>query len=271
MSDKSGWELSADKFCLPLTLGSVNTEWYNWKLEYNKTNSINNSYKAAADAAGITYNINARAENFGKFNWDIDVKCFYATPNPDVPPYEYKVRTVDLANLFPNTSSSEGNANRSVTLESSVSNRKATVGENPGYNWTNAVASVKKDDTHGNNPKGNQYYPVDPIALISKIQGGQTGETTDAPTYSESNVDYRFVIGKKQFQTIREYYRDKKSNKYTTFSSEKGAFVGDETGDNILYRGIKSYRSPLITALGGRQRAIGCNNSENSSKCEVID
>lgn len=253
----AGWKLNRNKFCLPLDLESANTKWYEWKINGAAEGPLKEAAKSSID-----YNIKAYAKDFGKFNWNIDISCFYGNPpNGDEPP-QYKIRTVDLNNLFPVTgqSSDTGNINKTYPLTNS-SRKTVYVGEEPGYNWTSAVESTKKEGTVGTNPKANENYVVDPVALIGKIQ--------DEPTYVENNIDYQFEIGKEEFDIIRKYYKNDKSSTYTTFTNN---FVGDDPTDDLYYRGVQSYKSPLITSLGNncRRRAIGCNNSLSLTKCEVI-
>ena len=288
----AGWKLKQDKFCLPLTLESANTRWYEWKIAYDETINdpnpagVNVTQRAAAVATAKTlastevtkYNINASAKDFGKFNWDIDIKCFYATPPTTTcitPPcdevYDYEVRTVDLANLFPaETAEGENNVNKSVQLRNS-SGTTVYVGKEPGYNWTSAVESTKKSGTSGTNPNGNENYPVDPVALIKKVQDSETPGTGVKSTYDASNIDYKFDLNKDGLSVIKNYFKDSsgKSKNYGNFSN---SFVGDGHGE----MGISSYKSPLITKLvsngyGSRNRKIGCNNSKDSHTCEVIE
>ena len=93
--DKEGFTRHKNRFCIPENYPFVNTEWWLYyyaqqddKYEFAaedenmECKSSCQSYKAYkySDLKSFSYNYNirARTRKFGYFNWDIDIKCFYA-------------------------------------------------------------------------------------------------------------------------------------------------------------------------------------------------
>ena len=92
----SPWIEIKDKFCIPVSAGGVNVEWFNQY--YNRyikekdievksiENEINECKKEIDTITKTTYypssintwNIHAETRNFGYFGWNIDISCFYA-------------------------------------------------------------------------------------------------------------------------------------------------------------------------------------------------
>ena len=124
---------------------------------YQKTEMTDN------DINNIKYNISAMTKKFGFFEWDLSIKCFYAVNSefPQIPENEssckptcvkddddskstekYRIRTVDLANLFPDK---DGNK---------LANTDDT-GRTPGFNWTKYSSQEKKDPNYTSLP--SQY------------------------------------------------------------------------------------------------------------------
>ncbi len=151
----------------------------NSKISYNDNDHINNivcpngtkltdiscGYKNttfdSSDEKKVNYNINAITKKFGYFSWDLNIKCFYAVNSefPSTPEKEckatcspdtastkstekYRIRTVDLANLFPDK---DGNKLSSTD----------STGRTPGFNWTKYSSQEIKDKKYTSLP--SQY------------------------------------------------------------------------------------------------------------------
>ncbi len=162
--ENSGWQKVDKKFCLPLNAPSVNQKW--WNYYYTKESSGSKTYSfetteykdncpqtcrfttVSSIAPGdiSKWNINAVTKKFGHYGWNITISCFYALNNNvtlttkkcTVPecktsnPQAYRIRSVDLGNLFPNPDGS------------SISNY-TEIGRAPGFNWSSSAKNTVKD------------------------------------------------------------------------------------------------------------------------------
>lgn len=249
--DGKGWYSEKDKFCMPLDAQSVNTKWWEWTTRSNSCqteeavkNELNKDYNNDNNSNG--YNIKATTKNFGYFGWNFDIQCFYALRNEVcnldnngccdnsctgsdcdstiiTPSEGYTVRTVDRANLFPNSEASP-------TLDSANVQKREI-----GFNWTDG-ATVKSYKNEG--------YTVDPVALIDQIQ------KTSATLYDEE-PDYKFTLTTENLANIRKY------NKANDF----GKWNGNTTVKNgiITYDSTFLGDSQYI-GNNGKRGEIGVNN-----------
>ena len=270
----SGWTEISDKFCIPLDARDVNTKW--WSTYYNTLYGNDSSYsyndseardnfesscsgritnsknKAAceytsftsSDAKDLDWNITASARKFGLFEWNIDIKCFYALYSE----YElcattskgkdnqckntYGIRSVDLANLFPSEDTPK------------LSSPDKT-GRTPGFNWSKYSEQTKKDVN----------YKSQPSEYTKWVQ------TKAYEVYSDRYLDYEVNLTKDVMSKIIDHGRD-----YTKW--EGTADVDSTT----------NYKSPLFRKGGvlaknskyPNAQALKCNNMKNykSSECE---
>ncbi len=268
-----GWYEEKGKFCLPLNAQNVNVEWWNWYMKstalkqgndymyessnyadscsaINKTNTSKANINSIKD--DIIWNIAAKIRKFGHFGWKFDVSCFYAlNDNPgeetnsssnstddtsmcETSPTNYRVRTVDNSNLFP---SEKGND----TLDKSITGREA------GFNWTDAAALNKYNNSGA--------YNVIPSQYIANVQ--TRGDTI----YQNDNqyLDYSFHLTPTDLSNIRKF--NKANGAYTNF-----------TGNSSIINGVSAYASSLFRN-GGTIKAnslgnIGCNNDGIGNNCE---
>lgn len=230
VSDKSHWELVDESFCIPRDAKDVNKKYW----LYYQGGKICNKEVSSINSSDIeSWNIKAKIKDFGLFNWNVDVKCFYALDEEDNLCKEpndvnYRIRSVDLNDLFPDT-------------EGSSRNGTADTGREPGFNWTsNAIVSNSK----------NAYYKSNPSTLINAIQGINYG------VYSNKYLDYEFNL---DTNTLREMRNEINDKNYTDFN-EDGFQKSDKAG-------IGYYYSEKIRKLGGKNKTpdkrivdLVCNN-----------
>ena len=202
--ETEGWYYDANKFCMPLDAESVNVKWWEWyKLGnhcYSSTaikeelepNSCNQSATAAEKAKKSSngYNIIAQTRAFGKYQWNFDVKCFYALRNEicDITAdkccgsstketngtMNYTFRTIDNENMFPNA--------KDINV---IDQTKRDI----GFNWTDKAKTLK-----------NEHYIIDPVTLREQIK--QKAQTL----YTDSdNLDYQFYLTPSALAKIRSY------------------------------------------------------------------
>ena len=278
----NGWQEQKDKFCIPLDAKDVNRAW--WNYYYNKVFGSKNNYSVNSseykeecgnsnitkktsftkeDAEAIKYNIKASAKNFGYFHWNINVKCFYAlnsqgvgksknsndekcTPDPGPDSASYRVRSVDLNNLFPAT-----NGDKLLNT--------AAVGRAPGFNWT------KYSDTTDTNKSGSGYnknaYAVEPVKYTQKVQ------SVGYNVYSNDYLDYEFDLTPNVLNKLRSETKDHGHN-YTNF---EGKVVSDKNSSasyyqsDVIRKDIPNAKYPTQTS------ALKCNNMKNYQSGECDD
>ena len=201
----------------------------------------------------ISWNIDAETTNFGYYGWNINIKCFYAlATNPTKCKSDemsadqkekcvtkngietgkesaYRVRSVDLENLFPNKDGAE------ITDPN-------TSGRAPGFNWSEYSEKTKTTSTSYND------YPIKPSKYAATVQ--QKGYNV----YSDEYLDYSIDLTRK---IIAELKQTNGSKNYASFD---GSF------DNKDY--VINYRSPLFTgvlrdAKHPNSESIICNNMKN--------
>lgn len=64
-----GFDLENYKYCTMYNSKNTNQSWWNWRVNTNMSTNAPSVDK---------YNIHASVEKFGKFNWKLNFKCFYA-------------------------------------------------------------------------------------------------------------------------------------------------------------------------------------------------
>ena len=195
------------------------------------------------DVNGVKrWNLNAATRMFGYYGWSFNISCFYALNSKQIEPKNgntsniekcnvpnsfgtaaYRIRTVDLKNLFPDAESSNG------TRE-------------PGFNWSasaNVLASNGK----------NKEYQSTPSLYAEKVQ------SMNYNIYSESSLDYEFNLTKEILQKLKsgdKNYSNFKGNMVT----QHGVY---SYRSNLIRNGTFSGSGNKIL----KEQAIGCNNVEN--------
>lgn len=270
------WQEQKNKFCVPNNAANVNEDW--WNTYYSKLitkNGIDTSIDEAevqskclttrvgtilqpnTTSGNIKYNIKAKTENFGYFKWNIEMQCFYAlnstplsppeTNTEDVPeecksePDNYRVRSVDLENLFP-------------SKDGSKLNNSETYGRLPGHNWTNY--SDPSNNAAFNNP---DYFnsTATPINYLKKIQGAKD------TIYDSDNFEYEIYLSPSDIRSVRKESRaGSAGGNYTEFN---------ESNFKVDANGVIRYYSDIISRFDvhPEESARSCNNIDgHSGNCE---
>lgn len=269
-NDKA-WHNKKEKYCTSLNSADVNVGWWYYgamkalgKTDAESKKNIltgesmtDEELKAAVEDKNIT----ASTRNFGYFNWNIDISCFYAlydpasectgplcetctdpdcnpctgplcNPDPtctgsDCNTVSYRIRTVDNGDLFPST-------------EGKDTTDPSKTGRTPGFNWT---SNAKNDK--------NPNYKINPNKLLTKIQTEGDGIYSN-----DDNVDYKFVLDRTALSEIRKY--NKEQGNYRNY------------GKNFsIINGVSVYSSDLIrkgllsdTKYSPKKGTLGCNNEK---------
>lgn len=276
----TGWQSLPQKFCIPIDALNVNERWWNYyysKVEKNYTPSYKESTNYADNcgnnSGSITnptgnspspekWNIHGSTKKFGFYEWDIDIDCFYAlNSNPSsVPPSDsslkdekcktgegpeiktnYRIRSVDLNNLFP------------ATDGANLAN-KTTSGRTPGFNWSKYATIT---------PTKNSSYNSNPLAYMGKVQ------SLGYNVYSDANLDYEFTLTKDVLRDLRKVTKENGKN-YTNFGTNNN-YKSDSDG-------VSHYRSDDIRRKIPNRRVpessnMYCNNMVNwhTMKCDRSD
>ena len=208
------------------------------------------------DAKNIEYNIHATTKRFGYFGWYIDVDCFYAlyegfdcsnnsnnkqgSNNSRIKANktctdgnsEYRVRAVDLKNLFP---SSDGSKLTSTD----------TTGRSPGYNWSKYATQETKDTAY-------QSFPEKYTKWI---------QSKGYSVYSDQYLDYYIPLTKEEINKIK-----KAGKNYTDY---KGSVdVGSTTiyKSDLIRNEIKGAKYP-----NGQALKCNNMKNYSSSECEKVE
>ena len=280
----SAWEKLTGKFCLPADSGNVNQRWWNAyyiakygedpRYSVNNTNSnskcqISNCKKytgktgdssfTEAAASELKYNINAKAERFGMFGWNINVSCFYAT-NDSFPTYEggetcqtngqciqervARVRSVDLNNLFPNENGE-------------VLTSPNTVGRSEvPFNWSSYASSTKDEN-----------YISQPSAYTTWVQ------STGYRVYEgDDYLDYEVNLSKDAIRELRNTIKANGDNYSKTQSLTGTAKLGTSA---YYYRSSLFRGSNALLARDSKypnENVLKCNNIRNyrATECENV-
>ncbi len=270
------WQNMNKKFCIPLDALNVNTRWWNYyyyninkgKNENNDStknpsynaicgnniDSITNPQNIGPDSDG--WNIHAKTRKFGFYAWNINIDCFYALNsnpanvstsddkskqdkciiNDQKGSNDYKIRPVDLTNLFPATDGGDSN----------LTDPKST-GRTPGFNWSQ----------YANTGNKNLSYASKPSEYVETVQ------RLGYKVYNDENLDYQFIL-------TRDILNDMK-----TTTKVNGKNYTEFNGKTEVKNGVVHYISSAIRSGSELSKAdkkvpeksnIFCNNMKNYSQ-----
>lgn len=244
----SSYRVKNKYFCVPRDAGSVNVDWYQWymyNIEGLKNADIDKDYankcvgKAAKkDSKKYTgsiekWNIEATTKSFGKLNWNINMKCFYAlddgtikdddTKNTTCLNAEKRIRTVQTSNMFPQ------------------SNKVGAKDRKIGFNWTAKANLEKRDFDSTENDTIKTNYANNPSIVKEYYEKG-----------GDNSVDYYFKLSPTDLSNIKKY------NETVTSGSKKAATknLSVYCGTFVTGSNISIYQSNLFRGVGGS--GTGC-------------
>ena len=264
----TSWHSMDKKFCVPLDAKDVNQAWWNYYYNLKNFHTTNStSSKEYQDKCGkyytvggsmpdthytgddIDWNIKAQTTNFGYFGWNIKISCFYAlntTPNvappkpvDDIPAEcksdaSYRVRSVDLNNLFP---ASDGSTNSRA----------------PGFNWSEYATMTKEPEK-----KENSYYTINPSEYAKQVQ-----EVGDG-VYSDDYLDYSIDLTRSMIAALKKENKVIENN-YTDYAGKFDVnYVVNYHSPLFRNGGILSSSSKYPT-----EESLKCNNMKKyNGGCE---
>lgn len=229
----------------------------NYMNNIDKCKSSNGSGTATCDLSSKkdanklpkpTMNIRAESNRFGYFGWNISIDCFYAmvkdktcpTPtntstsssakvckDPINTETGYRIRTVDLANLFPSE-------------EGTKLTNPASTGRSPGFNWSEYATQTTKDKGFISNPKAYTKYVQE--------RGNKI--------YSDENMDYRIKLTKDMITEVKQKVRSGEID-YGKPINDNGSII--ENSSVIHYKSAYIRESGRGIVYPG-DTALKCNN-----------
>ena len=223
----------------------------------NSTSSCNygSATFSSDDAKDITYNIHASTKYFGYFGWYINVDCFYAlydafdcsnnsnnkqgdntskikSNKTCAGDSEYRVRAVDLKNLFP---SEDGSKLTSTD----------TTGRSPGYNWSEFATQNSKDTD----------YKSFPEKYTKWIQ------SKGYSVYSDQYLDYYIPLTKEEINKIK-----KSGKNYTDYKGKVDVNSVTNYKSDLIRSEIKGAKYP-----NGQALKCNNMKNYSSSECENVE
>ena len=180
-------------FCTPYDAENVNQEYWRWAVNNHYTGSLPPDFTPK-------YNINAtlgsNGYGFGKYNWKINLKCFYALSNcvngncdetdkknecgseNSTELCNTKFRVVTSENLFPDE---DGNPKEESQIP---------------FNWTKAA----QDNSPEVQAATASNYGIDPSVYKEQVEASAAFANTDP-----SSAAYRVKINKENIKNIKQY------------------------------------------------------------------
>ena len=272
----------ANKWCIPGKdkMQDANQYWYNYyqdaahkgddSYSFNNTkytNSIKDCKTSSTTySKEVDWNIFANTKNFGYLDWEISMKCFYASnrnykssttnkvckdencKGDKCDKNGYVTRSTDLSNMFPDDSGKKPTSDK-VTMDT------------PGFNWTEYATMENKNlDKNG---KYTQFaLESNPPALIEWVQ------KQGSSIYSNENVDYAVTLTKADINAIRKELNGK--DKYTSWP-------GSVVNNNVYNYTSDLIRKTLSNSVYPNPVALKCNNiaahtpgASYSAECQVF-
>ena len=201
-TNKDDWYFDKNKVCLPLNIKTTNAKWLDWKTKKENSKYTEEQVKKELKGKKNTsngYNIKADIKNFGYFDWNFNINCFYAVKNDNANEKNstklnnYTIKTIDRTDLFKDTIN---------------------------FNWTNkaTITSLK-------NPK----YLVYPERVITEIEKNAAGMYN-----SDEYLDYKFYLTSEKLKEIKEY---NKKNGYGIWNGTVKEVNGINAYSSNLFRG----------------------------------
>lgn len=272
------------KFCTRMDSTPINVNWYRWKRYYDHSKE---NYGLTSEEMSIinqevneNQNIHVNIENFGYYNWNIPLTCFYALALPDDDDKvecDPKVEICDNDNPICDPSVEECDYEcdpdeedcewditdaygfRSISLTNLFpASEEGSSTRDPYFNWSCGATNLS-----------NQDYLVQPVALRENIQ--KAGNSIYDEANEEKYLDYEFTLTPTTINAIRNYNSEQGSYLNPTDDKSQSSAGINKTP------GISVYKSSFIDEMSERygtdflvkRGLIGCNNQSSATQCDT--
>lgn len=227
-----------EMFCSMYDSANVNTNWWKWRINSNRTGSA-----PKPDSYNITATMGKNNAKFGKYHWTIDYKCFYAISDStiDNPGCDSDDENCDTSCKDCDTSSIDNVDTRFVQTGKELfpNNRK------PGFNWTSDATDIalrkEKCNSETTTCAATKGYDIDPGAYAEEIK------TKGDKVYDETPEVHIQINGRKDFDTIGHY-----TSNISKFDGSLGNGYTKSTDIEFLYY----YTSDILKKLNGNIKML---------------
>ncbi len=188
-------------FCTPYDSCDVNEEWWKWDVYGN---ALDDNYEPDA------WNIGSTVKTFGKYNWNLNISCFYALYNETCTGDECQQQLCyrgDEGSAENCADTKEGGKKEStkVNYDLRVASLDSLFPKNRlrGYNWGSS-AKLKSDDPTVQNRLQAGGYDIDPVEYSKTImKNSTTPGKGEEGTYTESELDFRITLSDKDISYLK--------------------------------------------------------------------
>lgn len=253
--DKNAVREEKNKYCTGYDFEPVNEQWWNWKVSPpycdGNTGIPEDMTKLDTLTDKIDYNISAKIIKFGKYNWNIDLNCFYGLSNTVCLPPPVCEDPCECDN-----STELCNATFRPITSSKLFPGKNGENREPGFNWT-SDATDKSISAAVNQATG---YGIDPGQYAKELQ--EKAQSNDEVNFN-GTADYYIHLTKEKIKELRSY---SKANGYTAFGFDKNS-LKTPAGTYTPVEGVKGlyyYNSKILDGFGSnieRNVKAGVNNN----------
>lgn len=233
--DTNTYYENKNKYCVGFDVGEVNPTWWNWKV--NGTCDTSSGKDGSDISVENDKNIKAKINDFGKFNWNVDVNCFYGVSNTIgvIPESESADKNCPPPPPGGETCEDENSTEicnigfRSITEQNLFPDKEGTGSRESGFNWK----SKAKDNTISEAVNNLTGYGIDPGEYAKEIES-QAASNPDIGF--SGTADYYIHLTKDNIKQLRAYA---KKNGYTLYEGQsKNPVNGVE--------GLYYYKSNLL-------------------------
>ena len=261
------------KYYTNLLAPTVN-DYRNWP--YFNPNNADYTIKTFTTKGNKYENIDVDLRNFGSWNqWDLDIDCVYGL-------YQNYMLDKDPSDCDPNKdicSSGVQYIYREIELEDNFPNER-----DPRWNWSGTIGATSIDGRRlvtGAARYGTasyRGYNVDPLALINHIEGN--GNTIYDVQKDSSEVDYEFVLTRKNLRNIRSYNKSVQDfnrdgyNNYADYDTScytkrvNGQDIQICTNNFLDDDRYVTYSTSGYT-VASRKKIAECNNAKNQECYDI--
>lgn len=188
-------------FCTPYDSCNVNEDWWKWDF-YGS--ALADDYKPDA------WNIGSTVKTFGKYNWNLNISCFYALYNETCEGDECLQQQCyrgDEGSAENCGDTKEGNKKESTKLnyDIRVASLDSLFPKNRlrGYNWGSSAKLASNDKTVQSKLKAGGY-DIDPVEYSKAIMKNSTiSGKGEEGTYQERELDFRITLSDKDVAYLK--------------------------------------------------------------------
>lgn len=201
---KEGYRNKSQFVCTTYDAAEVNKKWWDWAVvDKYAADKYPTDFTPSSTGATIDANLGTNTKGFGKYNWHINLSCFYSVYNKTTDgPNCYRGDEGNREDCPPDTDKQDGNDIstvlnydiRVVSLDNMFPNNRLR-----GYNWgSSAKLSAPNDEAVAAKLKASGY-DVDPVDYSRSI----IPNSADCPdcygkgesgTYTDENLDFRIIL-----------------------------------------------------------------------------